>query len=254
MIRIVVFLILFMAGSVLNAQTIETDRPDQTESASTVPKKSLQIEGGFLHELSEMNGIKELRVLVPTTLFRYGLTKGIELRLGTQYKSIRNRVTQETDDGFNDLELGAKVQLFKKESSTTQIAFSSHLLLPTGSKQFTNDKLGSINKLAISHALNKFIDLGYNVGYNYFGVGNGDFTYSLVLGISAFENFGVYIESYGLVIDFKTHVASFDSGITYLLKDNLQLDFSFGTGLNHDMDYLALGCSTNIDMKRKRKD
>ena len=253
MIRVVVFLVLFTTGYVLNAQTIETDRPDQTEGASTVPKKSLQIEGGFLHELSEMDGVKELRILVPTTLFRYGLTKTVELRLGAQYERIRNRETQKTNDGLSDLELGAKVQLLKKEDSKTRIAFLSHLVLPTGPKELTINKLGTINKLSISHELSDKFNLGYNVGYDYFGEGNGNFTYSIVFGMAVYNIFGVYVETYGEFTDFKKHLSSFDAGITYLLDDSLQLDFSSGTGLNHDMDYLALGCSINIDMRRKRK-
>ena len=36
-----------LIASPLSAQQIITDRPDQTESASTVPRGSLQIEGGI---------------------------------------------------------------------------------------------------------------------------------------------------------------------------------------------------------------
>ena len=251
MIRTTVFFVLFVTSCLLNAQTIVTDRPDQTESSSTIALGSLQIEAGFLHQLSDMDGFKELHVLAPTTLFRYGVMNKVELRFGIQYESVRDRVFQKTFDGISDLEVGAKVQLFKKEDHKTQIAFLTHLLLPTGPKQLTNDRLGSINKLAISHALNKTVDIGYNIGYDYFGVGKGNFTYSLVFGVTVFENFGVYIEPYGEAVNLKTQVTSLDSGVTYLLQDNIQLDFSFGTGLNHDMDYFAVGCSINIARKHK---
>jgi len=166
------------------------------------------------------------------------------------YESTRNRVTQLTNKGLSDLELGAKIQLYKKDDIKTEIAFLSHLLIPTASKEFSNEKLGTINKLSISHTLNDMLSVGYNIGYDYFGMGKGDFTYSLAVGVSVFDNFGVYLEPYGKAIDLKTQVTSFDSGVTYLLQDNIQLDFSFGTGLNHDMDYFALGCSINIAKKR----
>ena len=251
MIRTLLCFALLMTNSLLFGQTISTDRPDQTEGSTAVPQGSLQIETGFLHELTEIDGIKELHVLVPTTLFRYGLTKGLELRLVGQYESFRNRQTHETFDGFSDFELGAKVELFNEEESKTKVAFLFHAILPTGSKAFTNDKLGTVNKLSVSHELSDKLGLGYNVGYDYFGEGSGNFTYSLVLGLSIYDNFGVYIEPYGEVVDLKTHLSSFDAGFTYLLADNIQLDFSSGVGLNYDMDYIAVGFSINIP-KRER--
>ena len=79
---------------------------------------------------------------------RFGLTKTIELRLLTQFESIENKNTDEVYSGISDLEIGAKVQLFKKENSSTEIAFLSHLVLPTGPKQLTNDKQYSIFKIS----------------------------------------------------------------------------------------------------------
>ena len=55
--RITFFIAMFLLNTAIMAQTIVTDRPDQTESSSTVPLGSLQIEGGFLHELTEADGI-----------------------------------------------------------------------------------------------------------------------------------------------------------------------------------------------------
>ena len=46
---------LFLGG--LNAQTIVTDRPDQTESSSTVGKGNLQIESGILVGFEEAGNI-----------------------------------------------------------------------------------------------------------------------------------------------------------------------------------------------------
>ena len=55
---------------------IITDRPDQTESANTVPKNTLQLETGFI---MEQNGdIKNYAY--NTSLLRYGLFDNFELR------------------------------------------------------------------------------------------------------------------------------------------------------------------------------
>ncbi|MGM5469249.1 transporter [Flavobacteriaceae bacterium LMO-SS05] len=249
MFRIVISIALLIVQGSTMAQSIVTDRPDQTESSSTVTKGSLQIEAGFLVGSSKDNLIKERQILAPTTLFRYGITDGLELRLGSQFESLKNRQTNEINEGLSDLELGAKVQLFKKENRTTEIAFLSHLIIPTGAKGLTNDKLGTINKLSISHTLTETFGIGYNIGYNYFGMDKGDFTYSLAVGIGFTDTIGIYLEPYGEVLNFETHEASFDVGITYLLQDNLQLDASFGTGINHNMNYVALGFSINMAKK-----
>jgi len=34
-----------------------------------------------------------------------------------------------------------------------------------------------------------------------------------------------------------------DAGITYLIKKNLQIDFSSGLGLNQKMNYFSIGCA-----------
>ena len=96
-------------------QKIITDRPDQTESSTTIPKGSLQIESGVLLRFAENDNISLREFSGPSTLFRYGLTKGIELRVVNQFISIKNKATSREIYGIADLEIGAKVQLFQKE-------------------------------------------------------------------------------------------------------------------------------------------
>ncbi len=239
-------LILGLTSYAVFSQTIVTDRPDQTESSSTVEKGSLQIETGILLGFTEDNFSSERQLLAPTTLFRYGITKSFELRVLSQFESLKDQNSSQKVSGISDLEIGTKIQLFQKENVNTEIAFISHLILPTGSNTLTNDSFGTINKLSISHALSDALGLGYNVGYDYFGEGIGNLTYSVALGISITDTFGIYIEPYGSLNEFETYESSFDAGIAYLLKDNVQLDFSFGTGINHTMNYLSIGCSVNI--------
>lgn len=240
----IVFLLLFQIH--LTGQTIITDRPDQTESSSTIEKGSLQIESGLLLGFTESDLTTYQQLLAPTTLFRYGLTDGIELRVLNQFESIKNQIRDQKVNGVSDLEIGTKVQLLKKEDVNTEVAFLSHLILPTGSKLLSNDKFGTINKLSISHSINDNIGLGYNVGYNYFGRGKGNLTYSVALGIGVTEKASIYIEPFGDLVEFQDHEASFDAGVTYLLQDNFQLDFSFGTGINYPMNYISFGFSWQL--------
>lgn len=173
-------------NKVINAQEIVTDRPDQTESSTIIPDKSFQMEMGF----GSGNYNNERLSLLPTALFRYGLFKRLELRVVEQLAGFNNKTTSEWDFGLSDIELGAKIQVLRREDINTEIAFISHLVIPSGSSELTNIYYGTINKIAISHGINNFLDIGYNFGYNYFGTGDGDLTYSVVLGIGLSEKNG----------------------------------------------------------------
>jgi hypothetical protein len=88
---------------------IVTDRPNQTESSTTIPLKSFQIESGAMIGNYNFNNSSEKLLLIPTTLLRYDLTKNIEFRAVEQLISINNEQTSEENFGLNNLELGAKI-------------------------------------------------------------------------------------------------------------------------------------------------
>lgn len=225
------------------AQQIITDRPDQTESSSTIPKGSLQIEMGVVAQTFEnIDGFAG-----PSTLLRYGLFDCFELRIFNQFESIKidYGFDNEKYSGLSDLELGFKVQLFKKEDVNTEIAFLSHAIIPTAKGALSNDKMGTINKLSIAHELSDRIGLGYNVGYDYVGETH-NLTYSVALGFSLSDKVGAYIEPYGVYSEQGFYQGYFDAGFTYLTNDNFQLDVSYGLGLNNDLQYFSAGFSWNI--------
>ena len=240
--------IIFLSFSV-NAQIV-TERPTQSESATVLPQHSFQIESGMLYQKSGDETNTPINITAPSTLFRYGLFKFMELRIITAYQ---NDVFMNTyyalpyiNSGFNDMEVGTKIQIFKKENSKTEIAFVKHLLIPTGSIQFTNYDYASINKIAVSHGITDYIGVGYNLGYKYDFSGESTLLYSLSLGINVNTKFGFFIEPYGDLTEFSEHASSINGGVFYQVRDNLQADFSFGTGINHPMNFYAVGFGWNI--------
>ncbi|PHQ57634.1 MAG: hypothetical protein COC16_00495 [Lutibacter sp.] len=232
-------------GCTIYAQNIVTDRPDQTESSSTIPKGSLQIEMGLVALTADDNSVTNFAG--SSTLLRYGISEKIELRIFNQYESNKKGLEggEVKVSGLSDLELGFKVQLFKKEGVNTEIAFLSHAIVPTAKSELSNNNLGTINKLSISHNMSESISLGYNVGYDYIEQ-ISSFTYSAALGLSISKSFGGYIESYGAFFEGGFFESNFDIGFTYLLNPNFQLDVSYGAGLNNDMQYASTGFSWNI--------
>ena len=227
---------------------INTDRPDQTESSSTVPNGAFQLESGILLSYEESPVEKKRQFLLPTNLLRFGITNWFELRLVNQVELLK--LNNDEFEGFSDIEVGTKIQLLKKENINAEIALLSHLIIPTGSNFISNEKFGNINKLCVSHEINKILGISYNLGYNYFGSGIGDLTYSLALGVCINDKAGVYIESYGELINMNKFITNFDAGFTYLIKDNLQFDLSFGLGINQKMNYFSIGCSWLVEKKQ----
>ncbi|MCB0431613.1 MAG: transporter, partial [Mangrovimonas sp.] len=72
------------------------------------------------------------------------------------------------------------------------------------------------------------------------------FNYSLAFGFSVSEKIGAYVEPYGSYLEGGTYESNFDGGVTYLLKKNIQLDVSYGFGINQNMNYFSLGLSWNF--------
>jgi hypothetical protein len=140
-----------------------------------------------------------------------------------------------------------KHQLLNKDKINTRMALVTHVLLPTGASQISNNKLGIINKLALSHQLNRFLGLGYNLGYSYLGSGKGNLLYSASLGFGIAEGWGTYIEFYGQGVEFEMWNVNFDAGLTFAPKNNLQFDISFGRGVDSNWYYVATGVSWNIN-------
>jgi hypothetical protein len=186
------------------------------------------------------------QLLAPTTLFRYGIARGLELRVLSQFESLdirRDGIQESKPQGISDIEIGAKIQLFKNESSNTEVAFLAHLVVPSGTSELSNNTYVSINKLSISHVINDRVGLGYNIGYNYQDGSNGILTYSAALGANVNEHVAIYVEPFGEWQEFETFQLDFDAGFTVLLRENIQLDFSFGTGITRKMNYLSTGVS-----------
>ena len=135
---------------------------------------------------------------------------------------------------------------YREKNTGTEMAFLSHIVLPTASDLFNENKFSVINKLCISHETNNKLGVGYNIGYNHHNNQTGDLTYSLVLGYEINSKTSTYLEPYGEIVGFDNFITNINMGITYLLKNHIQLDYSFGTGVNHTFNFMSIGCSMHV--------
>jgi len=244
-------IILFLSSSFIFSQNIITDRPDQTESPNALNKGALQIESGYLSLKDRENKKSITQNLAPTNLFRYGLTEKIELRLLAQFENQKS--DKKKISGISDIEIGVKLKILKKENINNEISFLSTLIVPSASNDLSINKFGLSNRMIFSHTLSDKTGLGYNLGYDYFGSGKGNLTYTLAIGTSLTEKIGFFMEPFGELVEFDNLFLNFDSGFTYLIKKNLQLDCSYGTGINTKMNFFSFGISWLIKKTKENQ-
>lgn len=214
-----------------------TDRPDHTESASIVPRRLLQIETGFVMENNFDEGTKFRSFAYNTTLLRYGLLDNLELRLGLDYlgekTSILNTNTGNIS-GFGPIYTGFKVKVREEDGWKPETAFLGGLVFPfTAGKDFKPAYTAVTLRFAFAHTLSDRFSLGYNLGAEWDGFSaRPGYYYSVVLGAGLTEKLGVFIENHGMFHEKSISEHMMDTGFTYLLLPNLQLDLSGGIGLN----------------------
>jgi hypothetical protein len=139
----IILILSFNLYAQFESDHLVTDRPDQTESSSVVPKGSLQIETGLVFEndnfkIGNKTEIKTNSLNLATTLVRYGIYKYFELRLGGQYTIEKTEIIKNTTElsGINGLDLGTKIFLreengyfFEKNGDTEFTKISQNSLI-----------------------------------------------------------------------------------------------------------------------------
>jgi hypothetical protein len=214
-----------------------TDRPDFTESPQTVPAGRIQIEGGVTYERSGQSKTTTFG----ETLIRVATGDKSELRIGLpSYLTVRG---DGRTNGLDDGSLGVKFALaegsgygFKKPALGVIIATS----IPSGAKRIAERTYAPEVKLAAGVDLNERWSLGTNLGVARPTDGEQRFTQlvgTAALAYSVSEKVGAYFEGFA----FSKTTPSGDSarylntGLTYLVNPDLQLDARLGFGINNDV-------------------
>jgi len=212
-----------------------TDRPDQTESAVVVPRRSLQVETGITLERDD-----DVEILaVPGTLVRYGLSHRFELRLAWP-GWVQVEDGSESTDGLADPEVGMKLAL----ASRPELALLAHVSLPVGDEEVGAPDPAPSMRLSAAHELTERLGFGWNAGIET-GSQQLDegrtrllarWVYTAAMGFDLSDTWGAFLEVFGDLpaSDPSPAAHSMDGGITWLLSPRLQLDLAAGIGLNAD--------------------
>lgn len=250
--KLILLLAFAFNANVVFCQTdkIDTDRPDQTESAVTVPKKWMQFEIGFSKQGDKYQpNSKVYEYQYPTLLTKYGLTKHFELRLITTYgsdKGIWNNVVIDKDNGFQSVQLGGKVNFFDEKGLRPKTSLIAHYDF-SRLRSMYKDTIDGLNfRFTMQHTLSKKISLGYNLGMEWERFGHPPaYIYTLAPGMDLCDNWYAYIELFGFIFKNQKPQHSFDAGVAYYVLPNLKLDLSAGLGISKEAPdwYVAIGGS-----------
>jgi hypothetical protein len=234
-------LLIIMCSAVflVSAQDMVTDRPDQTESASIVPRMHVQLESGFdFTDANSMSDFKDIKSIA--SLLRFGLTSDMELRLG--FSNETATLIQEPEGSIsNVLNPGFKYRIFKGSGIIPDVAVMGSFSLPV--KTDNDDHFWSPEiRLAAQHNLLDVLSLGYNFALFW---DNKTYDtqkfYSVSMGLNVIPKTGLFLEFFGE--DYRTlgTTGYIDGGVTFNIIRNLQLDGYLGYGMNDNSNDMFWG-------------
>jgi len=237
--------VLYLPLVVSAAEPLVTDRPDFTESSSTVGPGVLQLEGGVtfadFRSGSDVTTVGEI-------LARWGVAEKLELRFVLPTYS-RSSGAGGGDSGFLNSGLGLKYELAQGRGDGfiggMEAALIASTTMPTGTSDFASSSWQPTAVLATSWELASKVGLGSNLGVSR-PAGDGDrFTTlwgSIALGIGLTEAASVFFEFYGFNREEERgpNTATFQVGFVYLVSPDLQLDARAGRRLtDRGVDFLV---------------
>ncbi len=217
------------------------DRPDFTESTETIPRGRLQLETGVTRSAAD----DAEEIAAGEVLLRIGLLSRLELRvLVGSYVSTSLPGAGPDPDGLADPAIGIKVKLTDGEGARPAVALLLGTSIPIGSDELSDDEAVPDAKLALAWQLTERWGLASNINYARAvaadGTGGVDRfdqgSWSLSGAVALGGPWGAYLEYFGISKEEPggDAVHFFNAGVTYLVRDDLQLDGRVGRELEAD--------------------
>ena len=216
-------------------QTIETDRPDQTEAATLVPAGGIQLEAGVAGWTS--GDASTTGYTLPTALLRYGLNDRFELRVVGQRDQMQSNFIDMEEPWMtaSAWDLGAKVAGWNSDAS--QMCLLAHYRFRPGAID------GGQVRLNVSKPLGTHFSIGTNIGMVWEWATKdqaavGEVEYTLALGYDVTETLYAYVEAFGAGGGLQG-----DAGLAWRPDPLSQFDVSMGWTDGSGQSYVAVGWS-----------
>jgi hypothetical protein len=228
---------------------LSTDRPDKTESPYTVEQGRVQIELDAAKHTIDQDGERRIETLnlVPFNL-KYGVGENTDVQLifGSLIRETeRDRATgrERVTKGVGDVTLRIKHNLWGNDGARTAFALMPFVTLPTASNGLGADAVEAGIIAPLSVGLSNNIDVGVMTEVDLRRESDGSgyapvFINSATTSFDVTDHVSVYTE---LFTQRSTDTGSrwlvtFDSGVTYAIGADLQLDAGVNLGLTDEAD------------------
>lgn len=241
------------------SEPLVTDRPDFTESAQAVTPGYFQLEMGYTFTHDREGATRVRDHAAPEFLLRVGLPADFELRLGwagysfthvlseERTRASRRVLREDATQGAQDVTLGFKYVFFDQEGLRPNLGVIGEISVPSGSAGSTAGDVDPIVKVLWAYDLTDRLALAGNVNFGVPTAEDADrflqTAASISLAISLTERWGAYVEYFGFYPNVKdgecAHVMN--GGLTYLVNDDVQLDWRVGGGMNDEADDFFTG-------------
>lgn len=231
-------------------EPLVTDRPDFTESSSTVGGGVVQIEAGTTY--LEGSGGTDVFTF-GEALVRWGVAEKLELRFVLPTYSY-DRGLGSSDSGFLDSAVGLKFDLKKSTGngfiSALEAAVIASTTVPTGSSSFSSPAWQPTAVLAASWELSPSVGIGSNLGVAWPSDGDRRFTsawLSAVLGVGITQSTSMFFELFAFDREESRgpNTVTFQTGVVYLLSPDLQFDVRAARRLSSEGVNILLGAGVS---------
>ncbi len=211
---------------------LSTDRPDVTESPFTVDAGHAQLELDLVNwtrdrRTPDHSGGSESWGFGHANL-KFGLTSGMDLQI------VAPLFTRERGgaEGFGDLTLRLKMNLWGNDGGRTALALMPFMKLPTAAPGLGNDRAEGGLILPFSADLPHGWGFGAMLELDWLADDDGGgYHGDVVTSCTLAGALGGYLEFVSVVSEETAWVATFDCGLTYALTDDIQIDAGLNFGL-----------------------
>lgn len=226
-----------------------TDRPDKTEAPTTVDAGHYQIEMDFAtFTLDRSNGVRTETWNVAPFNVRVGLLNNVELSLiFDSYSHVKeeDRPTRTMSIlcGLGDFTARLKINLWGNDGGQTAFALFPFVKFPTNTGGLGNDAVEGGAIFPLSVKLPWKIDMGMETGVGFWRNESGkdyhaEFVNSITFAHGIVGKLSGYCEFFSNVSTERDSdwIGTVDLGLTYAVRENLQLDCGCNIGVTHAAD------------------
>jgi len=240
-------LALSFAGYGQYNETIRTGRPGQSIGPFTVGKGILQVQTGMDVFKSNWGPGMESNGYLNNTVVRYGIAERWEVSALADYRveSMKENGLKVDLNGLAAFDVGGRYHIYTGKGLVPSLGFQLRFRLPVLSANYEIDKVAPRFTLITSQQISDTFTFVTNWGGSWNGInstGTGFYTLNLSFPISG--KWGGFIENYGSLTS-GNFDSRFDTGLSYLVTNDLQLDVLGGAGSNDGVKdcFLSIGLS-----------